>query len=645
MMPTRTASKTYYFSIACRIVGLLIAVVTPLSVGAAGASTAADNVLQTAIKLRLYDDPTWLALGHYRRDGKGWMSTVDDPRFFLADRGKTDPKAELEATIRAFHATGTNIEEHATSRFVARLAWLRERCSLSAGEIPTFKNTAYDRLLAEAQPTRIILAFPAPSADAISSAFGHVFLIFVHTPRSPLLAPTVNYAALIDEHAGILYPIFGLTGGFKAYFTTLSYAERLKEYNSIACRDMWEYELALTPTEVERIFQHTWEMRRIYSRYFFLDENCSYGVLALLDVVRPGLCSPAFDRRLFILPLDVIRQLRTQGLVKCTRYVPSVLTSMRTAAQLLSSREITATKAMAYGEETPKNGLLKTTNSVTQVTMLDVAMSLAQIRAAAGKTPAGEQQRIMGALIHAAPSVRVGQPAGALSVAPPCPPCPETAHLPSRLSTGTVKCNDTFYWFAAFRPAYHDFLDPSEAMEPAVQIQILATEALVDKTGNIAKWQLCLFDMETFKPCDALHAPLSRKFKVSTNYRNDFLSSNEWNFAIEGGSGYSFALFPRSLMYGLGEVELQTRTIHGETWLGVGPAVGFVTDLPWRARGFVEGTFQMNALDPDRLRLNLSAGWSVSITKQTSLVVQYAQERISGYETRTELGLEARVYF
>ncbi len=45
----------------------------------------------------------WQTLLHYRPNGEGGMvSDADDPRFFLAPNGKTDPQAELAATLRAF---------------------------------------------------------------------------------------------------------------------------------------------------------------------------------------------------------------------------------------------------------------------------------------------------------------------------------------------------------------------------------------------------------------------------------------------------------------------------------------------------------------------------------------------------------------
>jgi hypothetical protein len=330
-----------------------------------------------------------------------------------------------------------------------------------------------------------------------------------------------------------------------------------------------------------------------------------------------------------------------QGLVKSIRYQPSVLTTMRIKAQTLSNQELIAAKAMAYGEEDPMH-VRRVTNSITQTTMLDVAMSLAQIRVATGKIPTEEHRRIMGELFRAVPSVPSEQRP---EVIPAVPPYPETAHLPSRLSTGVASRNDTFYWLAGIRPAYHDFLDPSEAMDPAVQLQLMATEVLIDTTGDIAKWELCLFDMEALSPCDALYAPLSHRLKVSTIYYDESLSSSKWNCATECGLGYTYALFERTLIYGMGEVDLQTRTLQGDTWLGIGPSSGFVTDLPWNARAFFKGRYQINSVDPDCLRFDLSTGYSIAVTKQMSIAIQYVKEMIIGEESDTELRLEGRLYF
>ncbi len=641
MAIARTFYNVFWLKTAWFLTVLTVVFLLPYS-SAIGIVNTADQVTDAAIKLQLYDDPEWLALGHYRSVGSGWKSTIDDPRFFLANNGKIDPKAELVATIRAFYAPSTNTEEHAANRFVARLSWLTERCGLTNSEVPTVDGTAYQRLLSEFKPTSIVLAFPAPSANGLSTAFGHVFLIFVRADRSRLLAPTISYAALVDKDVGLLSPVLGLSGGFKGYFTALPYAEKLKEYNSIACRDVWEYELALTPKEIERIFQHAWEMRSIYSHYYFLDENCAYGTLSLLNVGRPGLCPSSFDRRLFIVPLDVIRHIQQQGLVNATRYAPSLLTTMRTDAKSMSDTEIAVARAMAYGEETPEQGFLTITNSLKQAAVLNVAMSRAALRVAKGEISSAKHKQIIAPLIEAIQGRKVDvNPSGF----PNPPPHPEMAHLPSRLMMGAVKRNGSAYWLAGVRPAYHDHLDPSAAMDSADQLQIMSAEVLATETGHLAEFQLCLLDMESLEPSDSLYAPLSHKLSISTVYRNDSQSTNEWNCVVEAGVGFSYALLPRTVIYSMGEIQLQTRNIENDTWLGLGPCVGIVSDLPFRSRGFIQGSYQINTLALECQQYDLKAGISVAVTKRISLVCQYSEEQYIDHNLRDEFRVEARLYF
>ena len=60
----------------------------------AAASAAADEVALS---------PEWLALVHYRpKMFGGYKSSIDSDNFFVAQDGKTNPKAELKATIELF---------------------------------------------------------------------------------------------------------------------------------------------------------------------------------------------------------------------------------------------------------------------------------------------------------------------------------------------------------------------------------------------------------------------------------------------------------------------------------------------------------------------------------------------------------------
>ena len=61
------------------------------------------QLLQQARQARLADAREWHLLLHYRANlFGGYTSEQDDTGFFLAPEGKTDPQAELDATLRQF---------------------------------------------------------------------------------------------------------------------------------------------------------------------------------------------------------------------------------------------------------------------------------------------------------------------------------------------------------------------------------------------------------------------------------------------------------------------------------------------------------------------------------------------------------------
>src|SRR3954464_1096773 len=90
---------------------LAVAVSTPaiaLSGGRAEPDPAyLPELLAQARKKSLSEERAWLRLGHWRsRFLGGWLSEADGPGLFLSPSGKSDPAAELEATLRGFFAPG-----------------------------------------------------------------------------------------------------------------------------------------------------------------------------------------------------------------------------------------------------------------------------------------------------------------------------------------------------------------------------------------------------------------------------------------------------------------------------------------------------------------------------------------------------------
>ena len=236
-------------------------------------------------------NPAWLTLIHYQPNtfGSGFTSQADDPAFFISRQGKTSPKAELNATLKAIQQPGEG-NRHARCRFPARDIWLREQLELSKSPISCPDYEAWtDTLNTES----ITLVFAASYLNSPSSMFGHTFLR-LDPPQedeqtSLLLANTISYAADAPEQDNELLFIYqGVFGGYPGTTTVQPYYEKIRLYSDIEHRDLWEYELNLTKQEVDSMLAHAWEIQGRNFDYFFFDENCAYRLLALIDAARPG---------------------------------------------------------------------------------------------------------------------------------------------------------------------------------------------------------------------------------------------------------------------------------------------------------------------------------------------------------------------
>src|SRR5687767_8313747 len=94
--------------------------------GSAEVRAHVEHLVDAAKQRKLDAQPMWWRLLHYRSGLFGVASEADGSPFFNAPDGKTNPQAELAATLRAFFDPGPSDEglQHPFCRFPARLAWL-----------------------------------------------------------------------------------------------------------------------------------------------------------------------------------------------------------------------------------------------------------------------------------------------------------------------------------------------------------------------------------------------------------------------------------------------------------------------------------------------------------------------------------------
>lgn len=323
---------------------------------APGYEKKAQEAVDKAFSMELYNAPYWKTLLHYKPSPfHKNKSLVDDPMFFLAKKGKTNPKAELEATIKAFFSPAPGKDErHAIERFPGRFKWICEQLNLSKEDFPYDGDAYYQSIVRKVNPGDVYLIFPAGFLKNPASVFGHTFLLMESKGQSRLLANSINYGAVTNVTGGVMYAVLGLVGGFRGYFAFVPYYEKIKQYANMDMRDIWEYRLNFSEEEKDRMLRHIFDLSGIYSRYFFISENCSYNLLFLIEAAKPetditNILSGVVE------PIETVKTICETGLTDKTDYRPSVYSKLEFQKTQLTRKQNKYVKDVCYGKKTAKD--------------------------------------------------------------------------------------------------------------------------------------------------------------------------------------------------------------------------------------------------------------------------------------------------
>jgi hypothetical protein len=520
-----------------------------------------DALVEEASRQRISQDPVWRALVHY--GPSSWRGRVESQaaagEFFLSAQGRTDPAAELEATIRAFFAEPDPQapDEHASCRFPARRRWLEARLGDGGSQFPAIDcptlRTWYDGL----EPAGLTLIFPEAYMNNPASMFGHTLLRVDRAGgdrEHDLLAYAINFAAETGSDGGAAFAIKGIFGFYDGFFSILPYYDKLKQYGDWENRDIWEYPLALTEEEVERIVLHVWELRRVPFRYYFFDDNCSYQILALLDVARPGLAlTDAFPA--WVIPVDTVREVSATGLVaEKASYRASPATRLRSAVARLDARAEREALAIAQGERAAIEAKGHGAEPDEGGAILDLAYDFLRYeylaREIARENSAGRAREILAARSTlGAPQAERAEPE-----APGVGPA--EGHPAALFGVGSGWEDDRAFIAMRLRPAFHSLLDPPGGYTRGAQIRILdATLRVFPENGDVQLDEAVLIDVTSLTARDRFLKPLS--WTISTGlerrpYRDgqgDLDSETVWRSA--GGFGLAYPVSRRALGYGL----------------------------------------------------------------------------------------------
>ncbi len=595
--------------------------------------------LARAEALGLWADPYWLTLGHYH-EGK---SRVDDPGFFLARNGKNDPKAELLATVKALYEAAGDRGESPGARFPARAAWIAERLGLDPKALPGGVSPRFEALFAEMAPVSVTLAFAASSMNSPASMFGHTLLVADTASGTRLSARAVNYAALTTDSFGFTYAAKGIFGLYRGYYSMMPYHEKIKEYSDMAHRDLWEYPLNLSPAEIRRLFAHLYEMNGVFSDYYFADENCSLGLLYLLDAARPGL--RLVDKASFwVLPVDTVRLVRASGLAGEPVLRPSLTEKIRRRARGLlgPSRRLALSVARGRAEA----GIVLSDKGMTEAEKaeaLDLAAEAAGYFLSAGSLEKDRYVPRFRAILSARSSLPTPEkPAGAEAAEVP----PDAGHRASMVSLGAGSEEGRGFCAVSLRAAGHGLMDPRAGYPAGSRVVVGQADVDIFTDGSGARlFRLDLLDILSLAPRDGVFAPVSWGFWTGFTRATDEDGGSPlvWGLAIE--KGLSWELPAIGLCYILAGAEADAGSgLARSHAVGVTAEGGVLRSLGKRLTLNVSARAAHFALGDVHERTDISAGLSFFPTPGAALTAEFGTGSQHGFST-ARTALSFKVYF
>lgn len=559
----------------------------------AAAEPYLDELIVRSRSLRLAERREWHRLLHYIGNllRPGVHSLADAPEFFLAPDGKRNPQAELEATLAAFFAEveETDRIQHPQCRFIARFAWLERELGFD-DRLHRRPCTRFEAWRAAIDPAGVTLVFPSAYINNPSSMYGHTLLRIDargQDERTRLLSYAINYTANTDETNGFLFAMNALYGVYPGMFSIMPYYLKVREYNDLENRDIWEYELNLTPAEIDRMLMHAWELGEVHFDYYFFDENCSYYLLELLETARPDL-DLTTQFRWWAIPTDTVRAVvQQQGLLRRVVYRPSNATVVQHRLQRMSHSERVAALGLAMGTLAASDESMVGLRPERRAGVLEVGYDyLSYLRAAGDVAPDAAGPRAT-ALLQA----RSGVTAQADYEAVPVPDVrPDQGHRTARIALGAGRRDGIDFMELRMRPSYHDLLDHEPGYAQGAQIQFM--DFGVRYYGEDVGLRLEDFrpvDIFSVSPRNAFFRPLSWRVDGGWTRKRLADGSEPLVAGLHGGAGWAWR-FPdpygsRNLAYVFIEATTQFhgRLDHNYAF-GLGPNAGVFVDFGTRLR-------------------------------------------------------------
>lgn len=478
----------------------------------------------------------WLNQLQYREDILGnWKSEADAESFFMAKNGRTSPEEELKATYELFlQAPETPwgyTQQPVLCAFPTRLKFLQDNTKVQFKNIPCPEREEWKKPFLGSQP---YLVFSDAYPNNPASMFGHTFLLFSKNvqPDSALgmMDYAINFSAQMEEGAeeSFLYTFKGIFGGYPGRYRVYTFYQMLNQYTKWDSRDLWYLKIPLNAVQVDRFMDHIWEIfSNTHFDYYFINENCSYRLLAAIDYADPSLnLINEFHNKFpiyYVAPLSTYKTLKERFKnSEEEKYTPSIQKKLKAIIKSLTKEnrqrfDFLLAHAEAIKEE-------------TNIEVLDALSAYFDYKKSIGSSTYLAQATIDNLQATLRQRAKIQLPSTTEPVVDR-PISPLVSHDLSSFRIGTQQVNSKLGLEFGGKVAYHDFLSPSEGYVRWSHLNFIET-SIVNFDQKTTLNSLVLADLISFFPIQGYDIKYS--WKANGGFKNDFKTY------LQGGLGLSW---------------------------------------------------------------------------------------------------------
>jgi hypothetical protein len=504
-------------------------------------------------------------------------SEVSYAGYFYAKDGKTNLKSELQADIKALFLEAAD-NQSIRCKFPARSRWLMQQLNIESTQLPQANCTEFEDWINQIKPYKATLIYATDFMGNPSSMFGHTLLRLDPKDQKQLnlVSYAVNYAATVKGDDNWSYAWKGLTGQYPGEYSLMPYYRKVKEYGDFESRDLWEYELNLTPEETRFLVEHIWEMQHVSFPYYFVSDNCAYRLLGLIDLVRPNLnLKQQFNYA--AIPIETLKAVDQQNLVKEVVYRPALETQLLAQAKQHGTPLAKVAHQVAFTEINQTEPILKNYSPSEQAKILEMAYDDLYLQYISHQVDADFAQPQLRQLLAQRSQIEV--PKQRQEPARPKKQ-PVEGHHARNLSVNVGEVQGQKFIELGHRQAYHDLIDPQGGYRTGTQLLFL-DGSLQYRDDKLNLEHLDLLSVNSYNPIQPFKSPLTWGFNLG--WKQESIEKGQFSEDRQHGVmnlnmqvGYSLADYDRRhLCYAQLQSHIQGGKDLDKGWrVGAGPTVG-----------------------------------------------------------------------